>query len=67
LFGDYAYRGPELAEYCQNDYSAQFYKRKKLNDILLDARYPPHTYYSQESLSPRIVLKKSDRLTNGGS
>jgi hypothetical protein len=47
LFDDYAYRGPHLAEYCLYDYCAQFYKRKKLNGLLFDARHPQHAHYSQ--------------------
>ena len=33
LFDDYAYRGPELADYCLYDYCAQFYKRRKSSDL----------------------------------
>ena len=47
LFDDYAYRGPQLAEYCLYDYCAQFYKRKKLNDLLFNAHHPQHAHYSQ--------------------
>jgi hypothetical protein len=56
LFDDYAYRGPELVDYCLYDYCAQFYKRKKLNGLPFDPRHPQHAHYSQ-------FLRKIDTVT----
>jgi hypothetical protein len=56
LFDDYAYRGPELTEYCLYDYCPQFYKRKKLSGLSFDTHHPQHTYYSQ-------FLRKNDSVT----
>ena len=47
LFDDYAYRGPELAEYCLYDYCAQFYKRRKLSGLSFDSHHPQSAHYSQ--------------------
>ena len=56
LFDDYAYRGPELAEYCLYDYCAQVYKHRKLSGLSFDSHHPQHAHYSQ-------FLRKPDSMT----
>src|SRR5438045_4801406 len=56
LYDDYAYRGPELVDYCLYDYCAQFYKRRKLSGLPFDPHHPQHAHYSQ-------FLRKTDIIT----
>src|SRR5947207_1469543 len=56
LFDDYAYRGPEFADYCLYDYCTQFYKRRKLSGLPFDPRHPQHVHYTQ-------FLRKTDTIT----
>jgi hypothetical protein len=56
LFDDYAYRGSELVDYCLYDYCAQFYKRRKLSDLLFDPRHPQHAHYSQFLRKTDIII-----------
>ena len=46
-FDDYAYRGPDLADFCLYDYCSIIYKKKRRGGISFTAEHPQHQSYHQ--------------------